>query len=237
MVLTTHVALRAALTRARAPGTPKDITERARAGLLAWLDASAMRPVPELIRDLASGAVATQIGHAMLGQVAAPPGLACAAGCAFCCMLPGADGATITGIEATALHDALAPLDGPDGTVWHPEACPSLDPVTRMCRAYDARPMICRTYVSTSAEACAAIAEGTAAPGPMTHPAQITYLTAHALARDALRGAAAVPTYSLKRVAAAATCSTPDPLKQARHAPKALEAERRRLARGLSRAR
>ncbi|WGH79456.1 YkgJ family cysteine cluster protein [Jannaschia ovalis] len=230
-------SLRAALVAARAPGSPAEVTERARAGLLAWLDASTAQPFETLVRALATGAVATQIGRAMLAQTPEPPGLACAAGCAFCCILPGADGATITGAEARALHAALAPQSGPGGTDWHPEACPALDPDTRMCRAYDARPMICRSYVSRDAAACAAIAEGRPMPGPATHPAQITYLTAHALARAALAGVAPTPTYALKTVAARAGASLAEALKTARHAPKSLDAERRRLVRGMGPAR
>ncbi|KIT18023.1 YkgJ family cysteine cluster protein [Jannaschia aquimarina] len=225
-----RAALRAALAAARLPGSPAETTQRARAGLLAWLDAQPDRPVADLTRDLSRGLAALAIGRTMLAQIPMPPGLACASGCAFCCILTGADGGTITAHEARALHEALADRSGPDGDAWHPKACPALDPETRTCRAYEARPMICRSYVSPDASACQEIAQGRAAPGPLTHPAQLAYLTAHALVRAALGGGA--PTYSLRATAAA---RDEDALAAARHVPKALDAERRRLARAASR--
>ncbi|CUH38916.1 hypothetical protein JSE7799_01635 [Jannaschia seosinensis] len=102
------------------------MTERARTGLLAWLDAQPARPADDLIRDLSRGVAATAIGRTMLAQIPMPEGLACAAGCAFCCILPGEDGGTLT--------------------------------------AYEARPMIRRSYVSRDATACKAIADGWPAP-------------------------------------------------------------------------
>ena len=228
----TPAALRARVARAKPGGDPQAVA-RARAALLAWLDTQ-RRPVEAVVRDLASGAAAVAVGRAVLAQVPMPAGLACAAGCAWCCVLPGADGGTITGSEARALHGAL---DAPSAGGRHPMACPALDPETRTCRAYDARPMICRTYVSPDAAACARVADGQPAVGPATHPAQLAYLTTHAVARAALAGVAPVRTYALRRVAAAADEPVAEALRGARHGAGALDAERRRLARGLRAAR
>ncbi len=232
-------SLRAAIAAARLPGHPSAVTEQARGLLLAWLAAAARPPAPfaALVGDLASGVAARAIGQALLDRTPEPEGLDCAAGCAFCCLLPGADGGTITAAEARSLHDALVPLRGrPDGRVWNASACPALDPDTRLCRAYDARPMICRTYVSRDVSACEAIAAGTPRPGTGTLPAQIAHVTAHALARAALDGTARTPTYALRQTAAAALDGqdADAALKSARHPPGALDAERRRLARGLA---
>jgi Fe-S-cluster containining protein len=167
-----------------------------------------------------------------------PQGLACADGCAFCCILSGEDGGTITEAEAIALHSALAPLSGqPDGRAWHPKACPSLDPETRSCRAYDARPMICRAYVSTDVEACKAVSEGQAAIGPGTLGPYHTYLAAIGLSRAALKGVKRVSTYALAKVAAAAVegALLDDALASARHKPTELDAELKRSKHDLSR--
>lgn len=229
---TDRTSLRAALAAARLPGHPPAVTEQARDLLLAWFDA-APDTFEALLRHLSDGTAATRIGHALLARTPEPPGLACAKGCAFCCILPGEDGGTITAVEARTLHAAL-PVTGAK-TPWHPDACPSLDPETRLCRAYDARPMICRTYVSRDVTACEAIAEGEARPGTGTLAPQLAYVTAHALVRAALGKGA--PTFALKSIARAATEGTPldDALPAARHAPRNLDAERKRLAKGLPR--
>ncbi len=225
--------LRAAIAAARLPGHPAEVTEQARGLLLSWLAAASL-PFPTAVAALASGEAARIIALALLARSPEPQGLACAAGCAFCCLLPGDDGGTITGAEARDLHAALLPLRGaPDGREWHADACPALDPETRLCRAYDARPLICRTYVSRDAAACEAIAAGDPQPGTGTLPAQIAHITAHALARAAITGTARAPTYSLKATAAAALDGTPPDA--ARHSPASLDSERRRLARGLAR--
>lgn len=229
--------LRAAIAAARLSGTPPQVIEQARQLLLSWLGSVRTAPVGAIVRDLASGEAARQIGLALIAQGTPPEGLDCKAGCAFCCILPGDDGGTITAAEARALHAALTPLAGqPDGRVWHPQACPALDPDSRLCRAYDARPMICRTYVSRDVTACEAIGEGEAKPGTGTLPAQIIHVTAQSLARAALKGVSPVQTYSLARTAAAALDGTDaeTALKAARHAPGSLDSERRRLSRGLA---
>jgi hypothetical protein len=63
-------------------------------------------------------------------------------------------------------------------------------------------------------------------------------LAAHGLARAALRGLRTVPTFALRRVAAAAVAGegAEAALAAARHPPAALDAERRRGARGWARA-
>ena len=231
-------SLRAAIAGARLPGHPPEITAQARDLLLGWLDPR--RPFADLVRDLASGTAARAIAHALLARTPEPAGLACAPGCAFCCILPGEDGGTVIAAEARALHAALVPLRGrPDGRAWTPQACPALDPATRLCRAYDARPVICRTYVSRDAAACEAIARGEPRPGTGTLPAQLAHVTAHALARAALVGLARAPTYSLAATAAAALdgADADAALRAARHPPASLDAERRRLAKGLARSR
>lgn len=223
------------LNKARTGSTP-EVGDRARRGLLAYL--GAQPDLPKATADLADGTAATGIGRVALSALS-PKGLACAEGCAFCCILSGADGGTITEAEAVALHSALAPLAGqPDGRDWHPKACPSLDPETRMCRAYDARPMICRAYVSPDVEACKLVADGQAAPGPGTLGPYHTYLAAIGLSRAALKGVKRVSTYALARVAASAVDghSLADTLTDARHKPTELDAELKRSKHDLSRA-
>ncbi|SDZ56721.1 Putative zinc-or iron-chelating domain-containing protein [Jannaschia faecimaris] len=232
-------SLRAAISSARLSGTPPQVVEQARGLLMAWLGTVRTEPFTGIVRDLASGSAARQVGQAMVDQSPAPEGLDCKAGCAFCCILPGDDGGTITGAEARALHAVLTPLAGqPDGRAWHTHACPALDPETRLCRAYDARPMICRTYVSRDVTACEAIAEGDAKPGTGTLPAQIIHIAVQSLARAALKGVTTVPTYSLKKVATAALglAEVESALKSSRHPPGSLDTERRRLSRGIFRA-
>lgn len=226
-------ALRDRIATARV-ASPALVSERSRAGLLAWLDAT---PSGALDR-LADGTAAAGIGHVALSGLGTPPGLACAQGCAFCCILSGSDGGTITEAEARRLHAALAPLAGqPDGRDWHPKACAALDPETRTCRAYEARPMICRTYVSTDAAACEQVAGGTPAAGPGTLGPYHVYLAALGLARAALKGTRRVSTHSLARLAAAAIegATQDDALSASRHKPGELEEELRRSRRDLSR--
>ena len=222
------------VSKARSGGAP-DVIERARRGLVAYLGAQA--DSARATKDLAEGTTATGIGRVALSAMS-PQGLACANGCAFCCILSGDDGGTITEFEAIALHTALAPLAGQsDGRDWHPKACPSLDPESRTCRAYDARPMICRAYVSTDVEACKAVSEGTAMPGPGTLGPYHTYLAAIGLSRAALKGIKRVSTYALARVAAGAVegQSLAETLNAARHKPTELDAELKRSKHDLSR--
>jgi Fe-S-cluster containining protein len=204
--------------------------------LTAFVEASAARGTPqaEIVEALSDGRAATQLGRVGLGGAPVPPGLDCARGCAFCCILSGEDGGTITEAEARILHAALAPMAGqPDGRSWHPDACAALDPETRECRVYDARPMICRSYVSTDVLACEAVAEGKPKAGPGTLGPYHDYLAAIALSRAALKGVRRVSTYALARVAAGAVDGQPveDALRAARHKPSGLDAELKRSRR------
>lgn len=204
--------LRVRLRKARAKGAGKSATDRARRLLDAYLATAERhgRASGEVIGGVSRGDAAVTTGMAVRESLMADPPevvrhAACAEGCAFCCILRGGDGGTITESEAERLHIALAPLAGqPDGRDWHPEACPALDPATRACRAYEARPMICRSFLSVDAGACEVNAAGGAAVGAGLLGTHLDYLAVHALARDALRGIARVPSYSLARVAAGA---------------------------------
>ena len=229
--------LRKALETASVPGTPKPVLDRTRAILLTYFDTSVMqgKSYTQIVKELAEGLPATGIAAVELQQGGTPPGLACAAGCAFCCILTGDDGGTITEHEAKALYTALAPLAGQsDGRSWHPKACPSLDPETRACRAYERRPMICRSYVSVSAQACEKVSMEQDADGPGVLAAQTTYLVAHSLARVALKGIAKVNTFGMSEIAQAAVegDSEAEALKRARHNPRSLDDERKRNTEG-----
>lgn len=225
------------LAAAKLPGTPPEIAERARKALRALVE-SAQRSgmaLPDLIAGLASGRAAVTVAGVEAEQARARgadpmQGAACAQGCAFCCILSGEDGGTITEHEAERLAAALAPLAGvPDGRAWHPRACPALDPGTRMCRAYDARPMLCRSYHSTDPTACEAHTRGEAAVGARLAGGHLSYLAAHGLARAALKGHRRVDTYPLWDVAAAAVEGRD--WRATRHGSGALDAERRRTGR------
>ncbi len=233
-------ALTDRVARAKVRGET-DTVERGRRGLLALIAAEAQRGATpgQIAKSVATGAAASQIARVGLGAQGTPTGLACQSGCAFCCILTGQDGGLITEYEARALHAALAPLAGqPDGRDWHPKACPSLDPETRMCRAYDARPALCRSYVSVDVAACEAVAEGTPQPGPGTLGPYHAYLAAIAVSRVALKGTARVATYALSKIAAAAVdgAGIEDALRAARHKTAELDAEVKRSARDTARA-
>lgn len=220
---------RAIKARARAAGSNEG---RARNLLLTYLDAAAARALPprEVAEDMARGGAALRLGEATRNALmASPPRVvreaACASGCAFCCILRGGDGGTITETEARRLHDALSPFAGtPDGRDWHPAACPALDPDTRSCRAYDVRPMVCRSYVSTDAEACRINSEGGEAQGGGLLGSHVDYLAVHALARDTLKGTMRVATYAMARIARGAVEgeALDDSLSAARQAPTTL---------------
>lgn len=133
---------------------------------------------------------------------------ACAAGCAFCCILaPDAagrgNGGPITRVEAERLFAALAPLVGaPDGRDWRADACPALDPETKMCRAYESRPVLCRSTASADAAICEALADGDESRGTNArHAASYMLHVAQALGRRSM--GAEAPTYALARFAAA----------------------------------
>ena len=224
------------IASAKLPGAPKAAVERARRMLLATAEAAVRTGAGEdaMVRDLATGTAAVRIGGAELQREAAE-GLfadaACGAGCAWCCII-GPDGPPLTRAEAEALHAALLPHAGEaSGTDWHPRACPSLDPATQRCRAYERRPLICRAFLSSDPAACAENAEGGDRPGAGVAGAQPVALAAQALSRAALAGEAKVSTYGLASIAAAALAGEPlaDALRAARQPPRALTDELRRL--------
>ncbi|NNL19331.1 MAG: YkgJ family cysteine cluster protein [Boseongicola sp.] len=195
-------------------------------------------PLNEALRRIRDGEAAEAIGRAAIApQLADPNGpagkAACSAGCAFCCILTGEDGGTITQIEARRLHEALMAFKGqPDGRQWTQKGCPSLDPETRLCRVYEARPMICRSYVSSDVSACETIAGGMPAEGTGVLGAQTLYLAVLTLSRNLLKGITRVPTFSLARVAAGAVDgdSLEDALSEAQHSPRELDDEIARQA-------
>lgn len=231
--------LRGRVGAARLPGDPAR-AERARRLLLAWLDTAAARGLPlrEAVAAMADGTAARQLGEATRAAIlqAPPPAVAraaCASGCAFCCILDGPDGGTITEEEARRLHRALAPLAGrPDGRAWHPRACPALDPETRTCRAYGARPSLCRSFFSEDAEACRRNAEGGAAAGAGLLGSHLDHLDVAALARSALDGVAVARSHALVRLAAAAVEGLDEEaaLSASRQTPRRLDEARRALA-------
>lgn len=235
-----YATLRRGIESARPKGGSREVVATARGLLLSWVKTAEVHGVPiaEALRRLRNGAAARQISEAAVdAQIAAKQGIvaeaACAAGCAFCCILKGNDGGTISADEAKTLHAALAPLVGSaDGREWHPDACASLDPETRMCRAYEARPMICRTYMSVDAKACEKLVEGETASGTGVLGAQSIHMSLLALSRAVLLGTAMVHTYSMSKVARMSVegASLEDTLSLARHGPKGLIEELSRLS-------
>ena len=233
--MTGYPELRRRAERARAAGVPAAFRGTARRALIAWIDAAATHGLDprEAMLQLRDGAAAIEAGRAALeGQIADPAGpmakAGCAMGCAFCCILKGDDGGTISGAEARRLHAALAPLAGsPDGRAWHPDACPALDPKTRTCRAYDARPMICRSYISPDAALCEQLAKGEPVAGPGVLGGHGLYLSVLALTRETLKGITAVPTHSMAGIAASAVAgeTIEAALAATKHAPRGLSDE------------
>ncbi|AZQ65982.1 YkgJ family cysteine cluster protein [Silicimonas algicola] len=219
----------------RSGSVPAAFREAARRTLLAWVDMAETHRLDmrQALRRLRDGEAAVEVARAALGAQASDPTgpmaqADCRKGCAFCCILLGSDGGTMTGVEAARLHEALAPLaDQPDGRDWHPSACAALDPETRLCRAYEARPAICRSYISPDAALCERVAQGEAVAGPGVLGGHTLYLSVLTLTREALRGVTAVPTYSLSKIASAAVEGVPlaDALDGARHAPRELTEE------------
>ncbi len=222
------------VAKAAVKGVDKTVEARGKRILTSYLQTAQSHgmPVKEVIAEMASGQAAWRLGHAVRDEILKSPpeavqNAACAQGCAFCCILTGGEGGVITGFEAAQLHAAVAPLSGqPDGRDWHSAACPALDPETRSCRAYDARPMICRSFLSMDADACARNAEGGAEKGAGLLGNHLDYLVIHALSRQALKGITQVHTYSMAETADAAVSGTTieNGLAAARHKPSALEA-------------
>jgi len=218
------------VSKARVPGVNKARVERARRILTSYLQTAYAHQVParDVVAEMASGKAAWRLGMALRDELMKSPpevvtNAACAEGCAFCCILSGGEGGVITAHEAAALHKALTPLAGqPDGRAWHPKACPALDPATRSCRAYDVRPMICRSFVSTDAGACEANAEGGKERGAGILGNHVDYLLVLALSRAALKGITQVQSYSLAQTAALGVAAS-ESFAEARQKSAALE--------------
>lgn len=225
------IAARVAKAKVKGAGKPQE--DRAKRILTSFLQTAQTygMPVSEVVAEMASGKAALRLGHAVRDEIMkAPPeavtNAACTQGCAFCCILSGGEGGVITAFEAAQLHQAASPLAGqPDGRAWHPEACPALDPETRSCRAYEARPMICRSFLSTDALACESNAAGGTEKGAGLLGSHLDYLVIHALCRQALKGITQVHSYSMAATAASAVAGddTETGLAKARHKPSALD--------------
>ncbi|PUB14214.1 YkgJ family cysteine cluster protein [Yoonia sediminilitoris] len=219
--------------RAHMKGVSASFESRTKRILLSYLQTAFAHGLPpkDVIGEMANGQAAWRLGMAVRDELLkAPPdavrNAACQKGCAFCCILTGGEGGLITEVEAERLHAALAPLQGqPDGREWHENACPALDPATRTCRAYDARPMICRSFLSTDASACEQNAAGEEAAGAGLLASHLDYLGVQALSRQVLKGTAQVATYSLARTAGSAVegKDLAQSLSTARHAPSSLD--------------
>ena len=222
----------ARVENARVKDVDTALQSRAKRILLSYLQTAQAHGLPakDVLGEMASGQAAWRLGHAVRDEtMKTPPDVvrkaACAEGCAFCCILRGGEGGLITAFEATQLHAALAPQAGtPDGRDWHPEACAALDPETRKCRAYDARPMICRSFISIDAEACKENAAGGKEQGAGLLGNHLDYLTIHALCRSALKGITMVQSYSMAATAAGAVggANAAQTLAKAQHRPSAL---------------
>jgi len=229
----TLASLDARLARAKVKGVSKPQEDRAKRILRSYLQTAQTHgiPVSEVINEMANGEAARRLGAAVRDTILQSPpdavrNAACADGCAFCCILSGGEGGVITHSEAARLHAALSPMQGEsDGREWHKNACPALDPATRSCRVYDDRPMICRSFLSTDAEACRRNAEGGAEIGAGLLGSHLDYLAVHALSRQVLKGMTQVHSYSLAQVAAGAVdgLDAQSALGAARHKPSALE--------------
>ena len=87
--------------------------------------------------------------------------------------------------------------------------------------------MICRSYISPDANLCERLAEGEVVAGPGVLGGHGLYLSVLVLTRETLKGIAAVPTYGMARIAAAALESKAADTARAdaRHAPRGLADE------------
>lgn len=221
------------VAKAKVKGVGKQLETRGKRILTSYLQTAQSygMPAKDVVAEMASGQTAWRLGHAVRDEILKTPpdavrNAACAQGCAFCCILSGGEGGVISGYEAEQLHNALGSFAGkPDGRDWHPEACPALDPETRSCRVYDARPMICRSFLSTDASACERNAAGGEEQGAGLLGSHLDYLVVHALCRQALKGITQVHTYSMAATASAAVDGEDATagLTTARHKPSALD--------------
>ena len=225
--------LAARVDRAKIKGVDGALEMRAKRILSSYLQTAQDygMPVKDVVAEMANGQAAWRLGTAVRDEILKTPPdavrkAACSQGCAFCCILTEDEGGLITQVEAEKLHAALAPLQGtPDGRQWHAKACPALDPSTQSCRAYEARPMICRSFLSMDAEACRINAEGGEVLGAGLLGSHLDYLAVHALCRQALKGITQVHTYNMAATAAGAVIGqdTVGTLDAARHKPTALD--------------
>jgi len=229
----TLAALDARITRAKIKGLTTPLEDRAKRILRSYLQTAQTygMPVTDVIAEMGNGEASRRLGAAVRDEILKTPPdavrkAACSDGCAFCCILSGGEGGLITQAEAKTLHTALSPLQGqPDGRAWQKNACPALDPETQSCRVYDARPMICRSFLSTDAEACRQNAEGGTEQGAGLLGSHLDYLAVHALCRQVLKGITQVHSFSLAAVAAGAVAGddAETSLANARHKPSALD--------------
>lgn len=229
----TLAALSERVANAKVKGLTPKSADRAKRILQSYLQTAQAHglPIKTVVSEMQNGEAARRLGDAVRQEIMRTPPdavrkAACSDGCAFCCILSGGDGGLITLSEAERLHAALLPEQGkPDGRAWHKYACPALDPATRSCRAYEARPTICRSFLSTDADACRKNAEGGQEQGAGLLGNHLDYLAVHALCRQALKGIAQVNSYSLSAVAAGAVAgqSAEASLAAARHKPTVLD--------------
>ena len=229
----TLAALAQRVDKAHVKSLSKSAEQRAKRIVQSYLQTAQSYGLPadQVLTEMQNGEAARKLGDAVRQEILKTPPdavrkAACGDGCAFCCILNGGEGGMITASEATRLHAALTPLQGqPDGRAWHKNACPALDPETRSCRAYQARPMICRSFVSMDVDACRANAEGGQEQGAGLLGSHLDYMAVHALCRQALKGVSQVNTYSLAATAAGAIDGkdAATSLADARHKPGALD--------------
>lgn len=153
----------------------------------------------------AEGNSCLELVRAMPGMAERLDGLACGAGCSWCCR-------QVVGVseaELTVVLDAVASLPakarkavaaaatkaakkgkGLDQRQWWAAGilCPLLDEAG-LCRVHAARPLPCRAHNSADAGACRRAAEGEAVPTPVLAAQQGVWANAQLGLLDALAGA------------------------------------------------
>lgn len=157
------------------------------------------------VAGLVNGATAFEIMRHDL-DMSTPKDAACRAGCFFCCVTVARITATET--ELRAVHRALEGLPRP---AFHPDACPSLDPDTGACRAYEVRPLLCRDVYALEADPCRATYDGDVRAAPAyVHRGGVHVFFAVNWALIALERSERLATYDLKKSLRAG--GTPIPL-------------------------
>ena len=117
-----HFPFSTRIDKARVAST-QEVMTRAKSGIQAYVKALTQegKKSDEIIEHLADGTAAAQVIGRIGLSATNPTGLACSKGCAFCCILLGDDGGTITEKEAITLFSALLPFaNRPDGRKLHP---------------------------------------------------------------------------------------------------------------------